>query len=201
MSIFDDIKDYTKIWTAVRITIVPPWKIEDVDGHPTVNLGAVTLAAALVLFARVFTADGSAAVTKTTLISVISVAFLTLCGLVVNFTHPGADNTKLANRWSTFFVIAFGYALLYFIALCLFVPTVFHFNLIDAFSAKVGDTIGEYSLCLVVTLLSIVTIYLRTKWWFREMLKDNALALIGTLIFATAVISGLLMCVLFSLKL
>jgi hypothetical protein len=84
-----NVKDWVdniyKVHTAVRIAIVPPWKIEDVEGHPAINLGSLAITALMYLLLRQFTPSGGFGLSEGGVLMTLVFVFLGACGLVINF--------------------------------------------------------------------------------------------------------------------
>src|SRR5580692_1367780 len=94
-------KNVYKIHQAVRIAIMPPWRIQDVRGHPAINVGALVFATGLYMLLRVFTPRGDFGLAGAGILITLVLLFLFGCGLIVNVVRPDAGATKLSNRWST----------------------------------------------------------------------------------------------------
>jgi hypothetical protein len=197
MSTDFDVSDWTKniykVHEAVRIAIVPPWRIEDVDGHPAVNLGSLVVATGLYLLLRLFTTRGDFGLSETGILIGLVLIFLFGCGVIVNLFHPKADAAKLSNRWSTFLIVMFFYSIVILIIVSFLVPFVTHRNLYDSLAVKFGGDLAAFSIAtLVATLLAAGLLYWRTLWWFGSILRERPRFLISAMLFCVAVNWGIL---------
>jgi hypothetical protein len=202
MAMSFNLKEWTeniyKVHEAVRIAIVPPWRIEDVDGHPAVNLGSLVVATGLYLILRQFTPRGDFGLSETGVLIALVLIFLFGCGVLVNFFHPGADAAKLSNRWSTFTIIMFFYSILMLIVMSFVVPVATGHNLYDWLYGVFGTYRAAWIVAtLFATLLATVLLYWRTFWWFRSMLRERPIFLFSALAFCILVNWGILFVLLF----
>jgi hypothetical protein len=199
-----DVKDWAeniyKVHEAVRIAIVPPWRIEDVDGHPAVNLGSLVVATGLYLILRLFTPSGDFGVSETGVLIALVLIFLFACGVLVNFFHPGADAAKLSNRWSTFTIVMFFYSIVMLILMSFIVPVVTGHNLYDWLASPAmfkSDRAAWSVATLFATLLAGSLLYWRTFWWFGNILKERPSFLFSAFAFCILVNWGILFVLLF----
>lgn len=191
-----------KVHTAVRIAIVPPWRIEDVDGHPAVNLGSLVVASALFLLLRQFTPHGDLGLSQTGVLITLVLVFLFACGLVVNFFTPGPEASKLTNRWSTFTIVMFFYSIFVLLVLSFFVPLITGHNLYDWLASTfLGTDFAAWAVAtLFATLLAAATLYWRTFWWFGTILKNRPRFLLSALTFCIGVNWAILFILLFVVR-
>jgi hypothetical protein len=188
-----------KVGTAVRIAILPPWKIEDVKGHPAVNLGALVVTAISYLVLRQFTPEGDFGITEIGVLTLFVVIFLFGCGIGVNFFDPKADAVKLSNRWSTFMVVSFLYAILFQIAFSFLIPLVTGLNPYDVLSTWLGDSDrASWAVStLLATVASFAALYWRTHRWFSQYLTNDLGFLFLAMISCFSVNWGILFVLLF----
>lgn len=164
-----------KVNTAVRIAIVPPWEIADVEGHYAVNVGTLVVTACFFMVARQFTPNGGFGITEIGILIALVFIFLFVCGLIVNFVDPTTEATKLSNRWSTFMIVTFLYSIIGFIVLSVAVPLVtgFSYNVLDAFAARlIGNNWAYALLTLFVSALAVFVLYWRTRQYFHTVLES-----------------------------
>ena len=162
-----------KVHVAVRITIVPPWKISDVPNHAAVNLGTLSFVAILYLIVRLFTPAGAYGLTEVGVVTLFSSLFLLLCGIAVNFFDPTVNAIKLSNRWSTFLIVNFMFSIFVLIALFAIVPLATSRNLIDLLATLLpGGNWFAYLLCTFVgSVISMAVLYWRTRQWFSRIIQ------------------------------
>jgi hypothetical protein len=202
MAISFNLKEWTdniyKVHEAVRIAIVPPWRIEDIDGHPAINLGSLVVATGLYLILRQFTPRGDFGLSETGVLIALVLIFLFGCGLVVNIFAPGTDAANLSNRWSTFTIVMFFYSIVALIAMSFLVPVVTGHNLYDWLATVFGSDRAAWTVAtLVATLLSTLLLYWRTFWWFGGILKEHPNFLFSALVSCFLINWGVLFVLLF----
>lgn len=173
-----DVKDWVssipKVHVAVRITIVPPWKISDVPNHAAVNLGTLGFVAILYLLVRAFTPPGAYGLTEAGVVTLFTSIFLLLCGIAVNFFDPTVNAIKLSNRWSTFLIVNFMFSIFLLIVMFALVPLFTGHNLIDLLADFLpgGNASAYFAVTLVGSAVSIGLLYWRTRRSFRKMIEN-----------------------------
>jgi hypothetical protein len=189
-SVKDVIESLPKIGVAVRIAIFPPWKIQDVENHMAVNLGAVGLLTVLYLILRQFTPEGSYGVTVSTIVTAFAFLLLVLSGFLISALDPTETADKVSNRWATFLVVGFIYALILLLILYLVPPLVFGFNLIDWIIDHAGTEGWGYTIISAVTAaVSIGFLYCRAWMWFRPLLMMRPALLALSLAFCVGLLA------------
>jgi hypothetical protein len=175
MNVKDWLSSIPKVHQAVRITILPPWKIRDVPNHAAVNLGTLGFVAILYLLVRAFTLPGAYGLTEAGVVTLFTSIFLLLCGIAVNFFDPTVNAVKLSNRWSTFLIVNFMFSIFLLIVVFAAVPLITGRNLIDFLADFLPG--GNASAYLAVTLIgsgfSISLLYWRTRRWFHQILVNT----------------------------
>jgi hypothetical protein len=202
MAIDFNLKEWTdniyKVQTAVRIAIVPPWRIEDVDGHPAVNLGSLVVTTALYLILRQFTPRGDFGLSETGVLMALVLIFLFACGVLVNLFAPKKEPAKLSNRWSTFTIIMFFWSIVMLIGLSFIVPVATGHNLYDWLANLLGSDRAAWTVAtLLATVLSAALLYWRTYWWFGDILRGRPQFLLPALLFCVLVNWAILFVLLF----
>jgi hypothetical protein len=189
MSANEWVKSIPQVLTAVRITIVPPWKIADVPNHAAVNLGALSFVALLYLFVRVFTPPGAYGLTDVGVVAVLTSAFLLLCGIVVNFFDPTTDAVMLSNRWSTFLIVNFMLSLFLMLLMLVAVPVFTNRNLIDwlADSFAGGNKLAYLVSTFVASAASMGLLFWRTRRWFKDIIEQKPQYFYVSMLFCAAI--------------
>jgi hypothetical protein len=192
-SLKDVIEGVPKIGVAVRIAIFPPWKIQDVESHMAVNLGAVGFLTVLYLILRQYTPEGSYGLTVSTIVTAFAFLLLVLAGLLINAFDPTESADKMSNRWATFLVVGFIYSLIILLVLYLVPPLVSggSFNFIDWIINGAGSERRGYAIISVVTAaVSVAFLYCRAWMWFRPLLALRPALLALSLAFCVGLLAA-----------
>jgi hypothetical protein len=100
-----------RLATEVRLA---PWQIRDLQEHYKINLASLSFLFVLFAIVRYFTSLGNATslLASGALYGVAIIALFVLGFIVRYWNASEAESLKLTNRWSTFFIVSFGYCLL-----------------------------------------------------------------------------------------